>query len=328
MVNIPRLVAQVRLETRGLLAAIALYSTASVATPQIFAPGVISGPANDASPAFAADGKTVYFCRSNGSDYDVLVSHLRSARWSKPEVASFSGQWRDLEPSISSDGSFIVFASSRPTDGGDKPLDGLWGGINHPGKGGNLWRVNRTGTGWGAPIRLPNEINFSTAVFSPAVVADGSIYFMAATGEGGKFQLYFSRLQNGVYQAAKPLAFSSGKFSDVDATVAPDQSFIVFSSNRPPESKTLGLFIAFRKDGVWGEPADLGPEVNSVGDIIEARLGRDGHTLYYSSNYVLPAVYPKSWPSTRKGLSDMQAWNNGLSNIWSIDLTPWLGNPR
>jgi WD40-like Beta Propeller Repeat len=312
----------------ALIAALALFSAAGGAAPRIFAPGVISGAANDAAPVFAVDGKTVYFFRSNGSDYNILVSHLRGTRWSNPEVASFSGQWRDLEPSISPDGSFLVFASSRPIDDGGKPLDGIWGGTNHPGKGGNLWRVNRKGAGWSAPVRLSDEINFSSAVFSPAVVADGSIYFMAATGEGGKFQLYFSQLQNGAYQTAKPLAFSSGKFSDVDATVAPDQSFIVFSSNRPPESKTLGLFIAYRRDGAWGEPADLGAEVNNVGDIIEARLGPDGHTLYYSSNYVVPATYPKSGSSARQGLSDMQTWNNGLSNIWTFDLTPWLGDRR
>ena len=319
---------QARFRIGALIAAMTLFSAALGATPQIFAPGVVSGPANDAAPAFAPDGKTVYFFRGNGSDYDILVSHLRGTRWSRPIVAPFSGQWRDLEPSMSPDGSYLIFASTRPTDSGGKPLDGMWNGIDHPGKGGNLWRVNRQGSGWSVPVRLADEINFSSAVFSPAVAADGSIYFMAATGEGGKFQLYSSRLQNGAYQAAKPLAFSSGKFSDVDPTVAPDQSFMVFSSNRPPESKTLGLFIAYRKDGVWGEPVDLGPEVNNVGDIIEARLGRDGHSLYYSSNYVLSATYPKSGASTQKGLRDLETWNNGLSNIWSIDLTPWLQKPR
>jgi len=316
------------LRTGALIVAMTLFSAAYGATPQIFAPGVISGPANDAAPAFAPDGKTVYFFRSNGSDYNILVSHLRGARWSTPEVASFSGQWRDLEPAMSPDGSFLVFASSRPTDGGGKPLDGTWGGTNHPGKGGNLWRVNRKGTGWSAPVRLPDEINFSSAVFSPAVATDGSIYFMAATGEGGKFQLYSSEFQNDAYQTAKPLPFSPGKFSDVDATVAPDQSFIVFSSNRPPESQTLGSFIAFRKDGAWGEPVDLGSEVNGLGGITEAKLGPDGHSLYFASSYVLSPIYPKSRSSAREGLKSMQAWNNGLSNIWTIDLGPWLGNRR
>jgi len=173
-------------------------------------------------------------------------------------------------------------------------------------------------------VRLPDAINFTNSVFSPAVASDGSIYFMAATGEGGKFQLYCSQFQNRAYQPAKPLSFSPGKFSDVDLTVAPDQSFIVFSSNRPPESQSLGLFIVYRKHGVWGEPVDLGSDVNSMGDIIEAKLGPDGHTLYFANNFVVPPAYPKSASSAQEGLRNMQSWNNGLSNIWKIDLAPWL----
>ncbi len=270
---------RIPLMTCRVLAAIELFSAAHGATPQVFSPGVISGTASDAAPAFTPDAKTVYFFRSNGSDYDLMVSHLRGTHWSSPEMASFSGQWRDLEPSLSPDGAFMVYASNRPAEDGGKALDGLWNGTNHPEMGGNLWRVNRRGAGWSAPLRLPDEINFSSAVFSPAVAADGSIYFIAATGEGGKFQLFISQFQTGAYQSAKPLSFSSGMYSDVDATIAPDQSFIVFSSNRPPESKTLGLFIAFRKDGAWSEPVDLGPEVNKVGDITDLKIS---HVLEFS----------------------------------------------
>ena len=41
---------------------------------EVFAPGVISGPANDAAATFSPDGRTVYFFRSNGEDYDIMVS--------------------------------------------------------------------------------------------------------------------------------------------------------------------------------------------------------------------------------------------------------------
>ena len=124
------------LRTFSLLACVALFTAAHGAAPEIFAPGVISGPANDASPTFTPDGKTVYFFRSNGADYDLMVSRFNGKRWSEPQIAPFSGQWRDLEPALSPDGSFMVFASGRPTDRSDKALDGVWGGSNHPGRGG------------------------------------------------------------------------------------------------------------------------------------------------------------------------------------------------
>src|SRR5579859_2131959 len=253
---------------------------ASTVTPELFAPGVISGPANDEAPAFTPDGKTVYFVRNNGADYDLMVSHFDGKDWSQPQIAPFSGQWRDSEPSMAPDGSFMLFTSSRPTNVGGKPLDGIWLGQVHAGMGGNLWRVDRKGSGWSEPVRLPDTVNFTNSVFSPSIAGDGSVYFMAATGEGGHFQLYRSPFQNGAYQSAKALSFSTGKFGDADPAIAPDQSFIVFSSNRPSESKNGGLFITFRKDGQWGEPMSLGPDVNRSAGNSESRLGPDGHTLY------------------------------------------------
>jgi hypothetical protein len=43
--------------------------------PEIFSPGVISGPANDGSPTFAPDGNTVYFTRSTAAWGVILESH-------------------------------------------------------------------------------------------------------------------------------------------------------------------------------------------------------------------------------------------------------------
>jgi WD40-like Beta Propeller Repeat len=38
----------------------ALAQTASLPIVQLFAPGVVSGPANDGSPTFSPDGKTLF----------------------------------------------------------------------------------------------------------------------------------------------------------------------------------------------------------------------------------------------------------------------------
>ena len=44
--------------------------------PQIFAPGVISGPAHDSALAFAPDGKTIVFGRSSAAAAFILISHM------------------------------------------------------------------------------------------------------------------------------------------------------------------------------------------------------------------------------------------------------------
>ncbi|MGH8372319.1 MAG: hypothetical protein ACRETO_06275 [Gammaproteobacteria bacterium] len=298
---------------------------ASPPAPRVFAPGVISGPANDAATTFTPDGKTVYFFRSNGEDYDIMVSRFDGEHWSQPVIAPFSGHWRDLEPAMAPDGSYLIFASSRPINNGDKALTGHWGGQVHPGHGGNLWRVNREGDGWSKPIHLPETVNRVDSTFSPAIAADGSLYFMAATGPGGHFQLYYAHFKDGKYQVATLLPFSTGKYGGVDPTVAPDQSFIVFASNRPPTpAQNSYAFIAFHDHGHWSDPISLGPDVNSLGGISELRLGPDGHTLYLTSNHVIPVVYTKTTESSKTDLKQMQSWNNGNANIWMIDLAPLL----
>ena len=159
------------------------------------------------------------------------------------------------------DGSYLIFASSRPIDGSDKPIDGHWRGSLHTGRGGHLWRVDRTSSGWSKPALLPDTVNRWDSTFSPAIASDGSLYFMAATGKQGHFQLYCAEFRNGAYQPAHLLPFSAGQWGGVDPAVAPDQSFIVFASSRPPTpANNSDVFIAFRdRDGRWGEPVDLRP---------------------------------------------------------------------
>src|SRR5271156_4427821 len=72
--------------------------------PELFSPGVISGPANDGSPTFAPDGNTVYFTRSTAAWGVILESHKSQGKWSEPQVAPFSGEWSDSSPGMAPDG--------------------------------------------------------------------------------------------------------------------------------------------------------------------------------------------------------------------------------
>lgn len=309
------------------IASTALFAAAANAdaVPQVFAPGVISGPADDEGPAFTPDDKTVYFFRNNGSDYFIMESHRTEGGWSAPTIAPFSGQWRDLEPALAPDGSYMIFASTRPVPGSSTPPDGSWGGQPHPGKGGNLWRVERKGSGWGEPVRLPDTVNRSFNVFSPTIAANGDLYFMEAYGEGMHFRLFMSAMKDGHYQPPVALPFTAGQYGGFDAAVAADESYIVFGSNRPPTPAGRSeMFIAFRKDGVWGEPQPLPDAINDAGSAVELHLSPDGHTLYFSTSRVVGGPGARDAAAAKKALADMQSWNNGSLNIWQVDLTDTL----
>jgi Tol biopolymer transport system component len=304
-----------------LLAFVVTHSERSLAQtmpsiPRLFAPGVVSGAADDLSPAFRADGNTVYFTRGNDSGSMIMVSHFVDGDWSVPVIAPFSGKWNDLESAMAPGGSFLVFASNRPADGGVKPIDGAWDGKVFPALGGNLWRVDRQGTGWGKPKRLPDTINADTGTFSPSIASDGSISFMRPSKTNGRFGLYRSEYRNGIYSAAVPIGVGDDTTEDVDPAFAPDGSFIVYSSSHPDRHEMKRLVIAFRDTGQWGTAMDLGDDVNEKGSNVEARLGVDHSTLYFSTNTVPPITFPRSREQAQRALEQMKVWANGRQNIW------------
>ncbi|GAA0706731.1 hypothetical protein [Dokdonella soli] len=303
----------------------AAESSVAAAGPQVFAPGVISGPAHDSAPAFTPDGNTVYFGRSSAAQSTILVSQRAGSGWSVPQIAPFSGEWNDMEPAMAPDGSYLVFVSNRPASASGAPIEGKFNGGAQ--KGGNIWRVDRRGEGWNTPVRLPDAINTNTTTFAPSLAADGSVWFMTTDATSGKFRLYRSQYRNGAYEPAVALPFSDGSVTDVDPAVAPDESFVVFGSGRVPK-RGIDLFIAFRDNGHWSEPVWLGDVVNSPGSDAEARLSPDHRTLYFSSERTVPVTFPRSRTQAIADHARMQAWDNGNYNIWSVSLAPWLDAHR
>ncbi|WP_201314586.1 PD40 domain-containing protein [Dyella sp. EPa41] len=246
----------------------------------LFQPEAAWPDGDDSAPAFTPDGKTVFFTHRDGA-ITIMMATLQDGVWSKPRVAPFSGKWRDIEPAMAPDGSYLVFVSNRPATAGGEALTGYFGGQSQPGKGGNIWRVDRRGDGWGEPVRLPDIINSHSAIYSPAVAGDGSIYFNQPDPVTKKSHVYRAQARGAGFDAPVALSISDGTHPGYDVAVAPDESFLVFSANRPPASTNQSLlFIAYRKNGTWTEPQALDPQLEGI----EARLSPDLKTLYFEAD--------------------------------------------
>ncbi|HXQ34202.1 MAG TPA: hypothetical protein VN843_09330, partial [Anaerolineales bacterium] len=86
--------------------------------PTIFAEGVISTGDFESHPAFTPDGKTLYFLKSSPTFnfWTIMVTHFKGNKWTSPEVIPISGQYRDADPFITSDGSKFFLISDRPNN--------------------------------------------------------------------------------------------------------------------------------------------------------------------------------------------------------------------
>lgn len=278
------------------------------AAPILWAPGPMPvDTARNAAPAFSPDGRTVYFHGSRGDKISIFTSINREGKWSAPEVASFSGTYRDLEPAFAPDGSYLIFASSRPGPSSDIQVNGWYNGQVYQASGGRLWKISRKEDGWGVPEMLPDFINTDSAVFSPNIAGNGDLYYMRAD-TGSKFHLYCAKMRDGKYEKPEQLPFSNTPYGDYDPAIARDESFIIFSSGRPPAPKRTDLFIVFHHANGWGEPIDLNILSQNIYGV-EARLSPDNKTLYFSNQ--------------RNGDGEKMP---GKSYIWQVDLSTVVDN--
>ena len=70
---------------------------------------------------------------------------------------------------------------------------------------------------------------------------------------------------------------------NIDPFIAPDQSWLIFASERPGGYGAADLYVSFRRpDGTWGEPKNLGPSVNTAGSEYTPMLSPDGRYLFFT----------------------------------------------
>jgi Tol biopolymer transport system component len=270
------------------MGAVAAPRAAVTATPvaEKFADGVISDAREQWRITFTPDGRTAYF--SESADFfpitrqsTIYVSHFAHGEWTTPEVASFSGQYPDIDPFIAPNGQRLYFSSIRPVDGvtrGD--LD--------------IWYVERTATGWGEPIRLGAEVNSPTDELYPSADASGTLY--VASGplfpQPGLHWDIYSAARDGdgfAQRVALPGAINTSPVAggglqdawEFNPEISVDGKTLVFTSLRPGGYGFGDLYVSNLHAGEWSPARNLGPLVNTASDEFHPTLSRDRQELYF-----------------------------------------------
>ncbi|MFN4082597.1 MAG: OmpA family protein [Bacteroidia bacterium] len=107
----------------------------------------------------------------------------------------------------------------------------------------------------------------------------------ANSGKGNFCQIFMSQRQGTEWGTPELLPFSADSFSCGHPTLSKDGQTMIFSSDMPGGygGKDLWMVTFTKRTRTWGDPVNLGPNVNTAGDEMYPFLHEDG-TLYFSSN--------------------------------------------
>ena len=244
--------------------------------PQLFAPGIVATGMDDLNAVFSSDGNEFFFTvklPSRGR-HVMLTMRQEHGRWSAPTVMPFSGRYNDADPALSPDGKTLYFASSRPLSAAGQEKD--W----------DIWAVDRTTNGWGAPRCLDSPVNTEAMEVYPSIAGNGALYFSSSrpigTKAGGIFRATSAA---GLYPNAE--VFDErivSEYGGGDVCIASDERIIIFSSSRAGGYGNSDLYVSFRReDGAWKAPQNLGREINSPYQEYCPSLSPDGRYFFFSS---------------------------------------------
>ena len=288
----------------------------SAPTPELFGEGIFSTGRYELPPTFTPDGETAYFTVSTpvyGRLHVIMETHLENGRWSAPQVASFSGQYGDADPLISPDGSRLFFISKRPLISGGEPRNDF-----------DIFYVEPESDGWGEPVHVA-AASGSGAEYYASAVADGTLYIAAVRPDSqGRGDIYRVPLIDGKYREPENLgpAINSPDHHDTTPYVAPDESYLIFSSWARQDGLGSGdLYISFRQDdGTWSPARNLGPEVNSARTEYCPIVSPDGEYLYFASDRGLADRSPSRPMTTEEWTRMIDSAGNGLGDTYRVPM--------
>lgn len=265
--------------------------------------GELNSPFHDGPVAISNDGNTMFFARdghSEGQYQKSKSSNTKIGQQGLYKAVNVNGKWSNIEalpfnsidysvtnPSLSSDGKTLYFASNMP------------GGIGES----DIWKVEINGNNYGKPENLGPKVNTSGKENFPFISDDSTLYFASSGKQGfGGLDVFKIKLNSSeeAQNVGKPVNTEKDDFS---FSFNKKENVGFFSSNRngtdaiysaTPICKSQAIVnVTNKKTGEIIKNAKVSI-LDSKGNIIETSTtnneGKVNYGIDCNTNYTLQVV--------------------------------------
>ena len=241
--------------------------------------------------AFSGDGKEFYYAITN-RQWDVsYMLRISSNNLSKKDTLSLKNKQYEGEPFITSDDQWMYFTAVMPPDSGK-----IWQA--------DIYRSARTKRGWSDPVKLDSAINSYASEWHASISNKQNIFFSSERENGTSAlhgDIFTTRLQNGKPGNVVKLPIGiNTNYNDSDPLIAPDESYLIFHSDRPGGFGEHDLYVSFQTQGKWSEPVNMGQSINTASWEMAPSLTPDGKYLLFTRRKAMVTDEPSQiyWVST------------------------------
>ena len=185
----------------------------------------------------------------------------------------------------------LIFTSARDT-GGVGQRKHAWTGEHFT----NLYAAGVNGELIPSnPVRYDANVNSKFHEATPVFTIDGNTMYFTRNnyldGKKGKdankvtlLKIYKATLVNNRWTNVTELPFNSNNFSTAHPALSPDEQTLYFVSDRPGTIGQSDLYkVAINSNGTYGEPINLGVEINTEGRETFPFVTKDNQ-LYFASD--------------------------------------------
>jgi len=285
-------------------------------SPTLFAPGIVSDEYGNRDMAISPKGDELFYTiqyRGGFAFSVIMYSKKVNGKWTKPEVASFSGQYNDEEPAFSPDGDKLYFSSNRPITGTEK-------------KDFDIWYVEKGNDKWSEPKNMGSPVNTSKDEFYPSIAKSGNLYFTKVM-DGKDEDIVVCKFSNNKYDTAVSLpGVINTKGAEFNAFVDPDEQFIFFTGYKRKGNIGSGdIFISSKNsNGEWEEAKNLGDKINGAGNTYCPYVSPDKKYFFFTSSRGLFKTPFEKKQNFGELKSFMNSPWNGWDNIYWVDAKEFI----